>query len=375
METSKGEKMKILITGATGFIGKNLCAVLQQKGHELLRYDIESEPALLDTYTEYCEFVFHLAGINRPKESNEFRIGNYNFTEDLINKLKNKKNRSRIVMASSTQAALDNPYGRSKKAAEDILTEYATSTGVSVFIYRLTNVFGKWCKPNYNSVVATFCYNITRGLDITVNDPSAEVKLIYIDDVVSSLKNCLTQESTSDRHYSIEPVYTVTLGKLTDYLYGFRESRNERSLPDFSDSFIKKLYSTYLSYLPEDEFSYALKMNCDNRGSFTEFIRTPDRGQVSVNISKPGIIKGNHWHHTKVEKFLVVSGVGVIRFRKIDSTEIIEYHVSGEKLEVIDIPPGYTHNVENLGQTDMVTVMWVNEPFDPEKPDTFTLGV
>ncbi len=367
--------MKILVTGANGFIGKNLCAVLREKGHDIFSYDIDSDCTLLDRYTNECEFVFHLAGVNRPKDPREFMIGNHDFTEELLRRLQTASNHSPIVMSSSTHAMLDNPYGKSKKAAEDVVTKYAKVTGVPVFVYRLTNVFGKWCRPNYNSVIATFCHNISRGLDITINDPAAELKLVYIDDVTDALVSCMAKKTFTGEYFSVEPCYTVTLGKIADTLYDFKESRNSRRVPDFSDSFIKKLYSTYLSYLPENEFSYPLKMNCDARGSFTEFLKTPDRGQVSINISKPGITKGNHWHHTKVEKFLVVSGLGVIRFRKIDSDAIIEYHVSGEKLEVVDIPPGYTHNIENLGTIDMVTVMWANEVFTAEIPDTYGEGV
>ena len=281
------------------------------------------------------------------------------------------------MISSSIQAELDNPYGKSKKAGEDLLLDYSQETGAKVLIYRLPNVFGKWCRPNYNSAIATFCYNIARDLPITVNnDPSVVMKLVYIDDVVNEMINALEGKEHREGEFCYIPVvYTITLGEIVDLLYSFKKSREKRSIPDIADGFTRKLYSTYLSYLPEDKFSYELTMNIANRGSFTEFIKTLDRGQVSVNISKPGITKGNHWHHTKNEKFLVVSGKGVIRLRKIYSDKVIEYFVSGEKMEVIDIPPGYTHNIENLGDTDMVTIMWANEPYDSEKPDTYYLEV
>jgi len=369
--------MKILITGAKGFIGKNLVAELKnQKYTDIFEYDMDTDPALLDTYCRETDFVFHLAGVNRPNDQSEFMKGNFGFTSKLLDTLKRYNNTCPVMISSSIQAVLDNPYGKSKKAGEDLLFEYGNEVGAKVLVYRFPNVFGKWCRPNYNSAVATFCYHIARDLPITVNDPSVVMNLVYIDDVVEELINALEGKENRNGDFCEVPiVHTVTLGKIVDLLYSFKKSREERSIPDMSDAFTKKLYSTYLSYLPENQFSYELKMNVDHRGSFTEFIRTFDRGQFSVNISKPGITKGNHWHHTKNEKFLVVSGKGVIRFRKIDSDEVIEYYVSGNKLEVVDIPPGYTHNIENLGDTDMVTIMWANECFDPEKPDTYYLEV
>jgi UDP-2-acetamido-2,6-beta-L-arabino-hexul-4-ose reductase len=280
------------------------------------------------------------------------------------------------MLASSIQALIDNPYGISKKAGEDLLFTYSKETHAKVFVYRFPNVFGKWCRPNYNSAVATFSYNIANDLPITINDRNVVMNLIYIDDLVKELINALEgRENRKDEFCYVEPVHTVKLGDIVDLLYSFKESRNNRFIPSTIDPFTKKLYANYLSYLPTDQFSYDLKMNVDHRGSFTEFLKTPDRGQVSINISKPGIVKGNHWHHTKNEKFLVVSGLGVIRFRKIDDQNIIEYHVSGDKLQVVDIPPGYTHNIENLGDTNMVTVMWANEIFDPERPDTIFVEV
>ena len=369
--------MKILVTGANGFIGKNLIAELKnRKYNTVFEYGRDTDPTLLEEYCKEADFVFHLAGVNRPKEQSEFLEGNYVFTSTLVGLLKKHNNTCPVMISSSIQAELDNPYGKSKKAGEDLLFKYSKETGAKVLVYRFPNVFGKWCRPNYNSAVATFCYNIAHDLPITVNDPSVVMKLVYIDDLVNELINSLRgKENRNGDFCEVPVVHTITLGKIVDLLYSFKKSREERSIPNMSDTFTKKLYSTYLSYLPEENFSYELKMNEDNRGSFTEFIKTVDRGQVSVNISKPGVTKGNHWHHTKNEKFLVVSGKGVIRFRKIDSDRILEYYVSGDKFQVVDIPPGYTHNIENIGDTDMVTIMWANEPFDPEQPDTYYLEV
>ncbi len=369
--------MKILVTGSKGFIGKNLISELKnQKIGELYEYDIDSSLDDLEIYTKDCDFVFHLAGVNRPKDPKEFLEGNFGFTSILLDLLTKSNNKSPIMLASSIQATLDNLYGISKKSGEDLLFDYGVKNNVKILVYRFPNVFGKWCRPNYNSAVATFSNNIANDLPITVNDPNVIMNLVYIDDVVNELIRSLKgNENTKNGFCLVEPVYSVKLGYIVDLLYSFKESRNNRMIPDTKDSFTKKLYANYLSYLPKDKFSYELKMNIDHRGSFTEFLKSEDRGQVSINISKPGIVKGNHWHHTKNEKFLVVSGHGVIRFRKIDETEIIEYFVSGEKLEVVDIPPGYTHNIENLGNTDMVTVMWANERFDPERPDTIFVEV
>jgi UDP-2-acetamido-2,6-beta-L-arabino-hexul-4-ose reductase len=381
--------MKILITGAKGFVGKNLVAELRNRDYnDLLEYDVDTKPELLEEYARECQFVFHLAGVNRPQNQEEFMIGNFGFTSELLEKLKKYGNKAPILITSSTQTALDNLYGKSKKAGENLIFQYGKENNVKVFVYRLPNVFGKWCRPNYNSAVATFCNNIANDLPIQINDSSVEMNLVYIDDVVNAfLRHCgLNLQSTesieiagqirNDSPFeSITPVHTIKLGEIVDLLYQFKESRNNLQVPDLSNEFTKKLYSTYLSYLPKDKFSYPLKMNVNNRGSFTEFLKSNDRGQVSVNISMPHIIKGNHWHNTKNEKFLVVSGQGVIRCRKIDSDEIIEYFVSGEKLEVVDIPVGYTHNIENCGNTDMITIMWVNEIFDKNKPDTYFLEV
>jgi UDP-2-acetamido-2,6-beta-L-arabino-hexul-4-ose reductase len=371
--------MKILITGAKGFVGKNLIAELRNQGYtDLLEYDIDSASDVLDEYARECEFVFHLAGVNRPAKQEDFMTGNFGFTSVLLESLKKYNNKAPVLITSSTQASLDNPYGQSKKAGEDLLFQYGKENDVKVFVYRLPNVFGKWSRPNYNSAVATFCNNIANDLPIQVNDPNVEMNLVYIDDVISSFIGKL---QITDYRLHVEefetatPVHRIKLREIVELLHQFKESRSTLQVPDMNDAFTKKLYSTYLSYLPKDKFSYPLKMNTDDRGSFTEFLKSPDRGQVSVNIFKPHTTKGNHWHHTKNEKFLVVSGTGVIRFRKIDTEEIVEYFVSDEKLEVVDIPVGYTHNIENLGDTDMVTIMWVNEIFDKEKPDTFFLEV
>ncbi|MCG1021401.1 capsular polysaccharide biosynthesis protein CapF [Sutcliffiella horikoshii] len=369
--------MKILVTGAQGFVGKNLIAELKNRDFsEILEVNRETEKSTLDKYCKEADFVFHLAGVNRPKDQSEFMDGNYGFTLTLLETLKKHQNTCSILISSSIQAELNNPYGISKKAGEGLLFEYSKETGAKVLVYRLPNVFGKWCRPNYNSAVATFCHNVAHDLSINVNDPSVEMNLVYIDDLISEFINALYgKENTSGDFCEVPVVHVTTLGEIVEMIYSFKESREKRTIPDMSKAFTKKLYSTYLSYLPRNQFSYDLKMNVDHRGSFTEFIKTPDRGQVSVNISKPGITKGNHWHHTKNEKFLVVSGKGVIRFRKIYTNEIIEYFVSGEKLEVVDIPTGYTHNIENLGDTDMVTIMWANEYFNPDRPDTYYLEV
>ncbi len=381
--------MNILITGSNGFIGRNLCSTLSniKDGKDksfainpdlnLLEFDVESDPVLLDEYCAKADFVFNLAGVNRPKEQEEFMSGNFGFASTLLDTLKRHNNTCPVMLSSSTQAALENPYGQSKKAGEDLFFRYAKETGAKVFVYRFPNVFGKWCRPNYNSAVATFCNNIAHGLPIMINDHNVLMNLAYIDDVITELIYALGGKANLrvDGFCAVPTMHTITLGEIADLIVSFHTSRESRGVPDMSDSFTRKLYATYLSYLPEDQFSYPLTMNEDARGSFTEIIRTPERGQFSVNISKPGITKGNHWHHSKNEKFLVVSGRGVIRFRKIGDDKVIEYFVSGERLDVVDIPTGYTHNIENLGETDMVTFMWASECFNPEKPDTYFLEV
>lgn len=363
----------ILITGSEGFVGKNLRATLQSRENiRLICFDIHDEPSTLPTLLSQADFVFHLAGVNRPQSVKEFRTGNTDLTADICHYLANGGKKVPLAISSSTQATLDNLYGTSKRGAENAVLEYGRTTGAQTYIFRLSNIFGKWCRPNYNSGIATFCHNIANDLPIQVNDPNVVMKLAYIDDVVHTFVSLLDGVVTmQDGFCIVQPMHTISLGDIVELIRSFKTSRDTRSIPNMGDPFVKKLYSTYLSYLPVDQFSYPLKMNVDDRGSFTEFIKTPDRGQVSVNISKPGITKGNHWHHTKNEKFLVVSGQGVIRFRHVGSEEIIEYSVSGDRLEAVDIPTGYTHSISNTGTTDLVTVMWCNEIFDPENPDTF----
>ena len=406
--------MKILVTGAKGFVGKNLVATLQamQAGKdtyhkltqcpdpaalEILPFDIDCTPDQLADWCRRADFVVHLAGINRPKDPSEFYAGNASFTETLLQNLENAGRKTPVLVTSSTQAALDNDYGKSKRMAEDAIFAYGERTGSKVYVFRMEGVFGKWCRPNYNSVVATFCHNIAHGLPIQVRDPAYSFPLVYVDDVVDCILDAINGRTVADRSprpiCHMHPTYEVTLGQLAETIQNFALARGGSAAQAVLDcaapatptlevanladgSFEKKLYSTYLSYLPMDGFAYDLNMHCDERGSFTEFLRSPERGQVSVNISRPGITKGNHWHHTKNEKFLVVRGQGVIRLRNILTPHdakgsVIEYHVSGDKLQVVDIPCGYTHNIENLGTEDMVTVMWANEAFDPNRPDTY----
>lgn len=390
--------MNILVTGAKGFIGKNLIAALNniRMGLDQTRdisselaiyeYDVDTAPELLEVYCRDCDFVYNLAGVNRPQDQNEFMRGNYGFASLLLDMLEKHQNTCPVMLASSIQASLegrfaDSEYGKSKQAGEQLFFEYGQRRSVDVLVYRFQNVFGKWCRPNYNSVVATFCYNIARGLPTLVNDADVLLELAYIDDVVDELLSALCgKPHRNEAGYCYVPVsHRIRLGELADLIQSFRDSRSDLNIPDMTDGELpKKLYATYLSYLPENEFSYPLKMNVDERGSFTEILRTSDRGQVSVNVSKVGITKGNHWHHTKNEKFVVVSGQALIRFRKIGTDPatgaaypIIEYRVSGERMEVVDIPIGYTHNIINEGDTDLVTVMWCSECFDPLHPDTY----
>ena len=369
----------ILITGYAGFVGKNLVAELKNQGYEnLLLFERGDTPETLAHYAAQASFVIHLAGINRPKDPSEFYSGNAGLTDVLLAELEKAANKAPVLVTSSVQAVLDNDYGKSKKQAEDAIFAHGDKMGSPVYVFRMEGVFGKWCRPNYNSVVATFCHNIARDLPIQVRDPAFELPLVYIDDVVRCILDALDGKVQKDAEgiCRIHPVHSVTLGRLAELLYSFKKSRQSLAVPALSpDSFEQKLYSTYLSYLPTDAFKYPLTMHTDERGSFTEFLRSPERGQVSVNISKPGIVKGNHWHHTKNEKFLVVKGQGLIRLRRIDSQEVLEYPVSGDKLEVVDIPVGYTHSIENVGSEDMITVMWANEAFDPDHPDTYFLKV
>ena len=394
--------MNILVTGAKGFVGKNLCESLKNikdgkdktrpnlKIEEIYLYDIDSAKDELETACKNADFVFNLAGVNRPKDNSEFVKGNFGFASDLLNTLKKYNNKCPVMLASSVQATLigryDGDYGRSKKAGEELFFDYSAETGARVLVYRFPNLFGKWCRPNYNSAVATFCYNTANDLPITVNDRNTELELLYIDDLVTEMLDALENKEhhcefdgidavmCQDGKYCAVPItYKVTLGEIADLLEGFKAQPKTLIMPEIpNNSFAKKLYSTYLSYLPKEKVSFPLKMNCDSRGSFTELLKTENCGQFSVNISKPGITKGQHWHNSKWEFFIVVSGHGLIEERKIGSDEVLRFEVSGEKLEAVHMLPGYTHNIINLSETEnLVTVMWANESFDPNKPDTF----
>lgn len=378
--------MNILVTGAKGFVGRNLISQLRNiqygkannyaiSGQEIkvFEYDIDSDPAELDVYCKNADFVFNLAGVNRPKDPAEFMKGNFGFASLLLNTLKKHANRCPVMISSSIQAELDNLYGESKRAGENLLFNYAKETGAKVLVYRFPNLFGKWCRPNYNSAVATFCHNIAHDLPIQVNDPNVLMRLVYIDDVVDELIAALSGKEHKEGDFCYVPsVHTISLGKIVELIESFKDMPDNLAVPKLDDPFTKKLYSTYLSYLPTGKFSYPLKMNVDNRGSFTEIIRTVDRGQFSVNISKPGITKGEHWHHTKNEKFVVVKGHGLIQLRKIGTDEVISFEVSGDRIEVVEMIPGYTHNIINLSETeDLVTFMWCNECFDQNRPDTY----
>jgi len=394
--------MNILITGAAGFVGKNLTAALQaikagkDRTHpgleigELYLYDIDSPDELLETACENADFVFNLAGVNRPQNQEEFMQGNFGFASKLLDTLKKYHNTCPVMISSSIQATCigryDSEYGRSKKAGEELVFAYGEETGAKVLVYRFPNLFGKWCRPNYNSAVATFCNNIANDLPITVNDPTVQLELLYIDDLVDEMVAALEGKEHHCEFEGIDTVldekgrycaapisHKITLGEIVELLDSFKNQPQTLIMPEIPhNSFAKKLYSTYLSYLPREKVAFPLKMNVDARGSFTELLRTEKCGQFSVNISKPGITKGQHWHHTKWEFFIVVSGRGLIQMRKIGSDEVLNFEVSGEKIEAVHMLPGYTHNIINLSDTqDLVTVMWANELFDPNKPDTF----
>lgn len=394
--------MRILVTGAKGFVGRNLVENLKniQAGKNRTRnividaiyeFDIDTDKALLDTYCKDADFVFNLAGVNRPQNQSEFMEGNFGFASELLDTLKKHNNNCPIMLSSSIQATLigrygESDYGKSKLAGEELFFEYEKETGASVYVYRFPNLFGKWCRPNYNSAVATFCNNIANNLPIQVNDPAVELELLYIDDLVDEMLDALEGKAhrcdydglnvvaSKTGRYCYAPItHKVTLGEIVDLLHSFKEQPKTLMMPHIPEnSFAKKLYSTYLSYLPAEEVKFALDMKCDDRGSFTELIRTLDCGQFSVNISKPGITKGEHWHNSKWEFFIVVSGHGLIQERKIGTDEVIEFEVSGDKIEAIHMLPGYTHNIINLSETEnLVTVMWANESFDPNRPDTF----
>ena len=393
--------MNILITGAKGFVGRNLTENLKNirdgKNRttglsigEIFEYDLDTDPALLDTYCQKADFVFNLAGVNRPQNPEEFMQGNFGFASALLDTLKRHGNTCPVMLSSSIQATLigryDSDYGRSKKAGEELFFTYGQETGAKVLVYRFPNLFGKWCRPNYNSAVATFCNNIANDLPITVNDPSVMLELLYIDDLVEEMLCALEGKEhrcefdgidtvlCPEGRYCAAPVtHKVTLGQIVELLESFKKQPQTLEMPRIpGGSFAKKLYSTYLSYLPKEAACFPLKMNCDDRGSFTELLRTSDHGQFSVNISKPGITKGQHWHNTTWEFFIVVSGKALIQQRKIGSDEVLNFEVSGEKIEAVHMLPGYTHNIINLSETDdLVTLMWANEQFDPNKPDTF----
>lgn len=395
--------MNILVTGAQGFVGKNLVAnlrnIAQGKNRtrpnlhieEIFAYDLDTDPALLGEYCARADFVFHLAGVNRPQNNEEFMEGNFGFSSTLLETLKQTGNKCPVLLSSSIQATLigrygKSDYGRSKLAGEELFFAYGNETGASVLVYRFPNLFGKWCRPNYNSVVATFCHNISHDLPIQVNDPSTQLELLYIDDLVEELLDALeghphrcdydglTPISSESGQYCYVPTtHQVTLGEIVELLESFKAQPQTLVLPEIPpDSFAKKLYSTYLSYLPQKRVAFPLKMNVDDRGSFTELLKTRNCGQFSVNISKPGITKGQHWHNTKWEFFMVVSGHGLIQERKIGSEEILEFEVDGDHIQAVHMLPGYTHNIINLSDTEnLVTVMWANEQFDPGHPDTF----
>ena len=395
--------MKILITGAKGFVGKNLCVNLRnmQEGKdkrfpdlkidEVYEYDIDTDPKMLDEWCQKCDFVFNLAGVNRPKETSEFMEGNFGFASTLLDTLKKYENKCPVMLSSSQQASLtgrfgNSEYGRSKKAGEDLFLKYQEETGAKVLIYRFPNLFGKWCRPNYNSAVATFCNNIANDLPIQVNDPNVELELLYIDDLVDEMIAGLKGKEhhcefsgldvlpqTDGKYCYVPTTHKATLGEIVELLKSFAEQPKTLMIPEIpSGSFAKKLYSTYLSYLPKEKVAFPLKMNVDDRGSFTELVHTLNCGQVSINISKPGITKGQHWHNTKWEFFIVVSGHGLIQERKIGSDEMMEFEVSGDNIQCVHMLPGYTHNIINLSETEnLVTVMYCNEIFNPNKPDTY----
>ena len=365
--------MNILVTGSNGFIGQNLITWLQRLPEvQVLEFDQQRTQHDLAERLAAADLVYHLAGVNRPQSVEEFRAGNVDLTAQMCDLLRQAGRATPIVLSSSIQAELDNPYGVSKRQAEEIITRYAAASGAHCTIFRLKNVFGKWCRPNYNSVVATFCHNIARDLPITISDPDRGLELVHVDDVAEAF---LEHRSTFILHpslayYEVQPVYTVRLGRLAELIRSFRASRQSLLTPDLSDPFVHKLYGTFLSYLEPDDFAYDLTQRSDARGSLAEFIKSPPFGQIFVSRTKPGITRGNHYHHTKTEKFLVLEGEAIVRFRRILSSEIIEYAVRGEDYRVLDIPTGYTHSIENVGSGELVTLFWASEVFDPERPDT-----
>lgn len=365
--------MKILVTGSKGFVGKNLMATLNYLDYEVVTFNRDNSLQDLKDMVLDVDFVVHLAGSNRPINTVDFYSVNADLTKELVNAIENTGRTIPILLSSSIQALNDSDYGKSKLSGENIVIDYAKRSGAQAYIYRYPNLFGKWSQPNYNTVIATWCHNISRDLPIQINDSNVEIELAYIDDVVEEIINAIEGKGNHVDNYFFEVSNTskVSLGRIIKLLKFFKASRQSLFLPNMSKGFETQLYSTYLSFLPNDQFSYPLTMHQDHRGSFTEFLKTDDRGQVSINISKPGITKGEHWHHSKNEKFLVVKGEGIIKLRDIYSDEVVEYSISSDKLEVVDIPTGYTHSIINTSSEDMVTVMWVNEPFDPTRPDTY----
>lgn len=372
--------MNILVTGSNGFIGKNLVSWLaHQPGVKVLPFDQENTLAELEALLAQADLVYHLAGVNRPQSEDEFHTGNVDLTVQVCDRLLMLGRTTPIVLSSSIQAELDNPYGVSKRQAEEVIARYATTSGAPCTIFRLQNVFGKWCRPNYNSVVATFCHNIAHDLPITVSDPGRELELVHVDDVVRAFLVEIRGQESEVRRREVAPSYRVTLGRLAELIQSFRESRQTLLAPDFSDPFTHKLYGTFLSYLAPDDFAYDLSRRTDPRGTLAEFVKSAPFGQIFVSRTRPGITRGNHYHHTKTEKFLVVEGEAVIRFRTIreqraevrdQEPEVLEYRVSGRDFRVVDIPPGYTHSIENVGEGELVTLFWASQVFDPNQPDT-----
>jgi UDP-2-acetamido-2,6-beta-L-arabino-hexul-4-ose reductase len=369
--------MKVLVTGANGFIGKNLITHLaRQSAVEVIEIGRETSWDEAAQGLAEADFIYHLAGVNRPQQVEEFHTGNAAFTERICHYLLTNQKKTPIVFTSSIQAELDNPYGVSKRRAEEALCAYATQSKAHVAIYRLPNVFGKWCRPHYNSVVATFCYQLARDLPITISDPQRAVTLVYVDDVVAHFHHELSDVGKDGIQWpQVEPIHQITLGELAELIQSFRALRTKLMTPNFGDAFTHKLYATYLSYLPSDTFAYALDQKCDARGCLAEFIKAPNFGQIFVSRTAPGITRGNHFHHTKTEKFLVLEGSAIIRFRHIQSDEVIEYPVKGEEFRVVDIPPGYTHSIENVGTSELITLFWASEIFTSERPDTYALSV
>lgn len=379
--------MKVLVTGAKGFVGKNLVVMLsKQSDVEIVGYDLDDSASLLDEGLASADVIFHLAGVNRPEKLEDYETGNAGFTQKLCDQLRSLDRKSTIIFSSSIQAALDNPYGISKRRAEEALLNYSKQTGARVVIFRMKNVFGKWCRPNYNSAVATFCHNIAHNLPISISDRANEINLVYVDDACAAMMEAAGLFSPPVKHLihspnsafsEIEPSFKMTLDEIVDIIYSFKETRTSLQVPAFDDPFLTRLYATYLSYLEKSNFSYCLDIKIDHRGKLAEFLKSPSFGQIFISRTKPGILRGNHYHHTKTEKFLVVQGQAIVRFRCIKQNSgeqklnTIEYLVNGDEFSVIDVPPGYTHSIENVGDGELVTIFWSNQIFDPDQPDTY----